>query len=124
MYDNSSHCSIKIFQFARYYGISLIGFPVHATLLLQPRNVRIFEPQANVYFLELDKSHQAENTNINGGDLLALFKHSSEKAETKKNFNSNFQETGICAMNAECVVKHVAFGELVFIGPVRASDPH
>lgn len=46
----SSRCFVEFFKFAREHKIDFVYLSSLATNILQPLNVRIFKPLANVYF--------------------------------------------------------------------------
>lgn len=47
---HSSRNLVVFIQFARNYNIRLIYFTLHFTYLLQPLEIRIFQPHLNVYW--------------------------------------------------------------------------
>lgn len=104
MDNHSSHCSLKVFNFCKSNGISVVTLPPHTSHRLQPLDVCFYGPLKTAYNQECDSFIRSKQyQKIDQSDVAELFKKAFNRAATIEKAVKGFQSTGIYPLNRNVI---------------------
>ena len=106
--NHSSHISVKIYDYCRTNGITLLSLPPHTSHRLQPLDLTFFGPLKASFYKECTLALKAKNTSPNEAmrkisqyELAELFNRAYLKSATMDKGISGFSAAGISPLNPE-----------------------
>lgn len=104
MDNHSSHCSLKVFNFCKSNGISVVTLPPHTSHRLQPLDVCFYGPLKTAYNQECDSFIRSKQyQKIDQSDVAELFKKAFNRTATIEKAVKGFQSTGIYPLNRNVI---------------------
>ncbi|SMR48600.1 unnamed protein product [Zymoseptoria tritici ST99CH_1E4] len=104
---HGSHVNMAFLQYCMDHRIFVAVYPPHSTHRLQPLDVSLFGPLANLYSSELSRFiQQTEGLSaVTKRDFFRLFWPAYKKAFTPANIASGFRKTGLYPLDPAVVLK-------------------
>ncbi|KAJ8943344.1 hypothetical protein NQ318_000559 [Aromia moschata] len=102
--NQSSHCTLRTYNFCRERGISIITLPPHTSHRLQPLDVCFYGPLKSAYNIECDNLLRSNNyEKIRQSDVAELFKKAYNRTATIDKAVRAFECTGIHPLNRNVI---------------------
>lgn len=102
--NHSSHCTLKVYNFCKENGITIVTLPPHTSHRLQPLDVCVYGPLKTAYNRECDSFLRSKNyQKIDQSDIAELFKKAYNKIATIEKGVKGFEATGIFPINRDVI---------------------
>jgi len=107
MNDHDSHMTKEFLDYATVNNIKLFTFSSHATHLLQPLDVGVFQSFKHWHAKGVDVAMRCGQTEFNKLDFFALFSTIHAKTMTLKTISHAWEKTGLMPYNPSVVLNQI-----------------
>lgn len=101
---HNSHCSLKFVLYAERNGIIVLCLPPHTTHRLQPCDVGVFGPLANVWSRVVKDAYK-RGYKITKNNFLSFYSQTREESLTTSNITAAFKRCGIWPYNPDVITE-------------------
>lgn len=121
---HSSHCTLEFIQFCDDHLIIPFCLPSHSTHLLQPLDVRIFQPYKHYHTQAIEDATRLGCAEFDKVEFLAALKSIRTKALKESTIRSAFKACGLVPYNPKVVLEKLYQSEAPALAkPMLCEDP-